>query len=126
MRELAARLLPVFLYAGLFSLVVNLLLLVPPLYMLQVFDRALTSRHVETLVLLTLAAAAALIVMMLLDVLRSRLLAGAAIVLDRSLGPKVIERLVAGAASRGGTAELTSGLRDVGTLRTFLTGQGVF
>ena len=125
MRVLVARLAPVFVYAAIFSFVVNALLLVPPLYMLQVFDRALTSRHGETLLLLTLAALGALGVMMLLDVLRSRLLAGAAIMLDRSLGPQVIERLVA-AAARGGTGELALGLRDVSTLRGFLTGQGIF
>lgn len=125
MRALIARLTPVFVYAALFSFVVNALLLVPPLYMLQVFDRALTSRHVETLALLTLAAMAALVVMMLLDVLRARLLAGAAIILDRALGPQVIERLVA-AAARGGAGDLSHGLRDVNTLRVFLTGPGIF
>jgi PrtD family type I secretion system ABC transporter len=118
-------LLPLALYAGLFSFAVNLLLLVPPLYMLQVFDRVLTSRHAETLVLLTLAAAAALLVMSLLDVLRSRLLAGAAIILDRVLGPQVIERLVA-AAARGQAGEHAQGLRDVSALRGFLTGGAVF
>lgn len=51
MKALAARLTPVFLYAALFSFAVNLLLLVPPLYMLQVFDRVLASRHTETLAL---------------------------------------------------------------------------
>ncbi|HEX5476805.1 MAG TPA: ABC transporter transmembrane domain-containing protein, partial [Burkholderiales bacterium] len=125
MRVLIGRLAPVFLYAALFSFGVNLLLLVPPLYMLQVFDRALASRHIETLTLLTVAAAGAIIVMMLLDVLRARLLAGAAIILDRNLGPRVIERLVA-AAARGGSAETVHGLRDVAILRGFLTGQGVF
>ena len=125
MRALIARLTPVFVYAAAFSFVVNALLLVPPLYMLQVFDRALTSRHGETLLLLTVAALGALAIMMLLDVLRSRLLAGAAIVLDRSLGPQVIERLVASAA-RGGSGELALGLRDVSTLRAFLTGQAIF
>jgi ABC-type protease/lipase transport system fused ATPase/permease subunit len=50
-------------YAALFSFAVNLLLLVPSLYMLQVFDRVLASRHVETLALLTVADAAALVIM---------------------------------------------------------------
>ena len=75
MRDLVSRFRPFFLYAGLFSLAINLLLLVPPLYMLQVFDRVLASRSVETLVVLTVAAIVALLVMALLDVLRARLLA---------------------------------------------------
>ncbi len=43
-----------FLYAGLFSLFINLLLLTTPLYSMQVFDRVLTSRSTETLLVLTL------------------------------------------------------------------------
>ena len=76
-RDLVSRLRPLFLFAGLFSLAINLLLLVPPLYMLQVFDRVLASRSGETLAVLTLAALIALVVMALLDVLRARLLAAA-------------------------------------------------
>ena len=52
MRALIARFGPYFVYAGLFSLVINALLLVPPLYMLQVFDRVLASRSGETLAML--------------------------------------------------------------------------
>ena len=44
MRDLVSRFRSLFVYAGLFSLAINLLLLVPPLYMLQVFDRVLASR----------------------------------------------------------------------------------
>ena len=63
MRELTARFRPFFLYAGVFSLAINLLLLVPTLYMLQVFDRVLTSRSDATLVVLTVAAVIALFAM---------------------------------------------------------------
>lgn len=45
---------PFLAYAALFSVFTNILLLVPALYMLQVFDRVLTSRSNETLLLLTL------------------------------------------------------------------------
>ena len=125
MRALVAPLAPVVAYAALFSFAVNLLLLVPPLYMLQVFDRVLTSRHVETLVLLTLAAAGALVIMSALDVLRARLLAGGAILLDRFLGPQVIERVIGAAASGRGAGDSAYSLRDVGTLRAFLTGPAI-
>ena len=47
MRKFLGRFRPFFVYAGLFSLVINLLLLVPALYMLQVFDRVLTSRSTK-------------------------------------------------------------------------------
>ena len=49
MRDLVSRFRPYFVYAGIFSLAINVLLLVPPLYMLQVFDRVLASRSDETL-----------------------------------------------------------------------------
>ncbi len=119
-----ARLRPFFLYAGLFSLAINLLLLAPTLYMLQVFDRVLASRSEETLVVLTVAVAIALFAMSLLEALRSRLLSAAGAALDRKLGPPVLEGLLAQAAKAGG-ADYVHGLRDVGTLRGVLTGQGV-
>jgi PrtD family type I secretion system ABC transporter len=124
MRDLTARLRSLLLYAGLFSLAINLLLLAPPLYMLQVFDRVLSSRSEETLVVLTVAAVVALAFMALLDVLRARLLVAAGVVLDRRLGPEVLDGLIAQSAKLAGGAYL-NGLRDVATLRGFLSGAGL-
>ena len=124
MRELISRFRPLFLCAGLFSLVINLLLLAPPLYMLQVFDRVLASRSEETLAVLSLAAVIALFAMMLLDVLRARLLAAAGAALDRRLGPRVLQGLMAQTARLSGAGHL-HGLRDVATLRAFFSGQGL-
>ena len=56
----ARQLRPFVLLAGAASLVLNLALLVPALYMLQVFDRVFASRSVETLVMLSLFALLAL------------------------------------------------------------------
>jgi len=123
-RDLVSRLTPLFLVAALFSLAINTLLLAPSLYMLQVFDRVLASRSEETLAVLTLAAVIALFVMMLLDVLRARLLAAAGATLDRRLGPRVLEGLMAQAARLSGASHL-HGLRDVATLRAFFSGQGL-
>ena len=125
MRQLLERFRPFFLYAGLFSLCINVLLLAPSLYMLQVFDRVITSRSNETLAMLTLAAAGALIVMAMLDLLRARLLAAAGVALDALLGPRVLDGLLENAAKLGGT-EYVHGLRDVNILRGFLTGNGIF
>ncbi len=124
MRELISRFRSLFLYAGLFSLVINLLLLAPPLYMLQVFDRVLSSRSEETLLALSVAAVVAVLVMALLDMLRARLLAAAGAALDRRLGPRVLEGLLAQTARLSGAAYL-NGLRDVATLRGFLGGTGL-
>ena len=124
MRALIARFSAFFLYAALFSLAINVLLLVPPLYMLQVFDRVLASRSEETLLVLTAAALGALLVMALLDVLRARLLAAAGAALDRRLGPRVIDGLLARSA-RLGAQEHAHGLRDAAALRAFLGGAGL-
>lgn len=113
-----------FLYAGFFSFFTNILLLAPAIYMLQVFDRVLTSRHEETLVMLTIITVAALVGMMLLEMVRSRVLAAAALAMDRRLGSVVLDRLLDGAI-RPGAEQNLHGLKDVATLRTFLTGPGI-
>jgi ABC-type protease/lipase transport system fused ATPase/permease subunit len=105
-----------FLFAGLFSLVINLLLIVPAVYMLQVFDRVMTSRSQETLVMLTLFTVVALVVMAALDFVRSQLLARGAVALDKTLGPIVLREMLAGrsrptpddAQHARGTAEIRS------------------
>jgi PrtD family type I secretion system ABC transporter len=123
-RDLVFRFKRLFVYAGLFSLAINLLLLVPPLYMLQVFDRVLASRSGETLAMLSVAAIGALLVMALLEVVRARLLAAASVALDRNLGPRVLDGLLAQTARLSGAAHL-NGLRDVAALRSFLAGPGL-
>ncbi len=125
MRELLARFRPFFFYAGLFSFFINLLLLVPVLYMLQIFDRVIASRSDETLVVLTIGAVMALLIGMVLELLRGRLLATAGIAIEKRIGPSVLSGLLMNARRPGG-AEYVSGLRDVNTLRTFLTGTGIF
>src|SRR3954449_815252 len=123
-RDLISRFRIYFVFAGFFSLVINALLLVPPIYMLQVFDRVLTSRSEETLVYLTVGGLSALVVMALLDMVRARLLGVVGAALDRRLGPRVLDGLIAQTARLGGSAYV-NGLRDVNTLRTFLGGPGL-
>src|SRR5438128_1728572 len=124
MQKLLAGLRPYLAFAGLFSLVLNLLLLAPSLYMLQVFDRVLTSRSNETLVVLSLAVLIALLTMAALDVTRAYVLAAVGAALDRMLGPKVLEGLL-GEASRLGGRDHAHALRDVHCVRTFFSGAGI-
>lgn len=112
-------------YAGIFSFFDNMLVLAAPLYMLQVFDRVLTSRSIETLAMLTLVTVGALLVMLGLEVLRARLLAATSILMDVALGEKVVHGLVKSAA-RLGSRDYAQGLRDVSVLRGFLTGNSIF
>jgi PrtD family type I secretion system ABC transporter len=115
---------PHFLFAGLFSLIINVLQLTVPLYMLQVFDRVLTSRSYETLVALSLIAGGALIVSLLLDLLRARLLLAAGVTLDGLASPAALTEIL----QRSGQPRNNLGgaeLKNVSTLRSFLTGPGV-
>jgi PrtD family type I secretion system ABC transporter len=61
--------------------------------------------------------------MMALDILRGRLLQAAGIDLDAALGPRVLANLVDRSAKGGGINGAS--LRDVATVRSFLTGQGI-
>ena len=114
-----------FVYAGLFSLFINVLMLTFPIYMMQLYDRVITSRSEETLIMLTIAALSAFFLHMMLEMLRGRLLLGAGIALDGLAGPPVLSGVL-GQAVRPGTNEYISGLRDVATVRSFLTGSGIF
>jgi ATP-binding cassette, subfamily C, type I secretion system permease/ATPase len=113
-----------FLFTGVFSFFVNLFLLAVPLYTLQVFDRVFSSRSPETLLLMTLLAIVALAAMAGLDLVRTRLLLAAGATLDRALGPKVIGGLLDEAA-RTGRLSSEASLRDVASLRSYLTGPGI-
>lgn len=110
--------------AGLFSLFINLMLLGPILYMLQVFDRVLTSRSEPTLYMLTVVVAIALLAMAFVDMARGRLMVMAGRKVDELLGERVLKHLIrnASAVSRSGYLH---GLKDIATLRGFLTGNNV-
>ena len=115
---------PYFVSAAAFSLVINLLMLLPALYMLQVFDRVLTSRHPETLVLLTVLTLSGLSVMMLLDVLRARVLAAVALAMDKRNAAPLLCRLLDG-ARRPRARHDVHGLKDLATLRALFTGPAI-
>lgn len=115
---------PTLVIAGLFSLFINLMLLGPVLYMLQVFDRILASRSVPTLIMLTMAVAISLFAMAMVDVARGRLMVSAGRRVDELLGERVLKHLVRNASSVGRTGYL-HGLRDIASLRGFLAGNNV-
>lgn len=105
----------------LFSAVLNLLYLAPSIYMLQVYDRVLTSGGILTLIYLSLVLVAALGTLAFLDGSRVRLLAAMAKRLDRIVSPHVLRA----ALQREGRAAAGAAqpLREFDTLRSALTGQ---
>jgi len=106
------------------SLAINLALLTPSLFMMQVYDRVLVTRSVETLVMLLLLAAVSLAVFGALDLARSRILTLLGMALERRFGPGLLSGLIVAHARRS-TAGESDGLKDLATLRGFLSGQGV-
>jgi PrtD family type I secretion system ABC transporter len=120
----AKQLRPFMLLAAAASLALNLALLVPALYMVQVFDRVFASRSVETLVMLTVIAAGALALAYCMDTVRARALAWAGGALDRRLSPLALASVLRNAAGPAGRAD-TDALRDIAQLRGFLGGTGI-
>jgi PrtD family type I secretion system ABC transporter len=109
---------------ALFSGVINVLMLVGPLYMLQIYDRVLASRSVPTLVALSSLLVAAYAFQGVLDVIRSRIVVQSAMLLDRHLGTAVHDAVLRlGVASRR-AADAHQPLRDLDQIRQFLTGAG--
>ncbi len=111
-------------WALLFSLAMNLALLAPSLFMLQVYDRVLVTRSVETLVMLAVLAGVTLAAFGALDQVRSRLLTVVGMSVERRFGPPILSQLiVANARQTGGGVQ--DGLRDLATVRGFLSGPAI-
>jgi PrtD family type I secretion system ABC transporter len=114
---------PLLFVAG-FSFFVNLLLLAPALFMLQVFDRVLTSQSQETLIVLLLGVAVALGLMAMLDYLRGRLQGVAGNLIAEQLSPTVAKLMLVHTARRAERSP-SEGLRDVAGLRNLFSAQGL-
>ncbi|MFT4192794.1 MAG: type I secretion system permease/ATPase, partial [Comamonas sp.] len=110
---------------GVFSAVVNLLMLVPAVYMLQVYDRVLPSRNGATLLMLTLMMLGLYAFLALLDYARARLAIRLGSQLDMALNTRVFGATFE-TNLRGGALPASQPLGDLATLRQFLTGQTLF
>lgn len=110
-----------FINALIFSAMVNLLYLVPTLYMMQVYDRVVPTGGMLTLALLTVVAVFALGALAALDWLRTRLLIRAGLRLDKLLAAKVLARTV---DNQSGAPSLQA-MREFDNVRAAVSGQGV-
>lgn len=116
--------LPGFGTAIFFSLFVNLLVFVGPLYMLQVYDRVITSRSEATLIALTLIAAFLLVVYATLERVRSAVLVRLGILFDTAARAELFEKVLHGTLRQPGKGHHQA-LRDLDAIREFLTGAGL-
>lgn len=114
-----------FITIGTFSAVINLLGLTPSLYMLQVYDRVITSRNEITLLMLTLIMLGAYLFIGALETIRSFVLIRVGARFDMQLNKRIygaaFERNLKSAGANAGQA-----LNDLTTVRQFLTGSAVF
>ena len=111
--------------AAIFSLFINLLMLTPTIYMLQVYDRAVGSNSTSTLLMLTLLAVVLFITLGALEWVRSQILIRVSTRFDLLLNERLYRVLFRQALVSGGKASAQP-LNDLLVLRQFLTGNGLF
>ncbi|MFA9215938.1 MAG: type I secretion system permease/ATPase [Sphingomonadaceae bacterium] len=114
-----------FITVGTFSAISNLLMLVPSLYMLQVYDRVLASRNEVTLLMLTLMMLAAYAFMGALELIRSFVLVRVGAQFDMQLNKRVYTAAFEQNLKKTG-ANAGQALVDLTNLRQFLTGNALF
>ncbi|MFF7063832.1 type I secretion system permease/ATPase [Pseudomonas sp. NPDC008258] len=108
-----------------FSGVINVMMLTPAVYMLQVYDRALVSRNVTTLSMLTLLVVGLFLLMSALEMTRTRVLIRVGNCLDMALNRRIFSAAFERNLSRAG-GNPAQALQDLAQVRQFLTGNGLF
>jgi PrtD family type I secretion system ABC transporter len=111
-----------FITVGVFSFFINLAMLNGPLFMLQVYDRVLTSQSHDTLIFLTILAVGILVFQSLLEVARSDLLIRAGAKLDSELSGETFGLSL---DAHNKVMSSAQGLRDLDAVRGFLAGPGL-
>ena len=113
-------------WAFVFSLFVNLLVLTPTLYLMQVYDRVLLSGSLYTLAAISIIALLFFLVMGFAEWVRARLIVRAGAHLDAQLHQRVFDASFETALGGTGTGKSVQGFSDLTQLRQFLTGAGLF
>lgn len=106
---------------AIFSGFLNVLMLAPSLYMLQVYDRVLTSRNETTLAFLTILLIGAFVFMGALEAIRTWVLVRVGTRLDAELNARVFNATFERSLMQSGS-NATQPMHDLNTLRQILTG----
>ena len=109
---------------AMFSGMSNLLMLTSAVFMLEVYDRVLPSRSVPTLVALLLLATGMYAAQAIIDMIRSRILVRVGRSLDEAMSGRVYDAIVRLPLKVGNRGEGTQPIRDLDTVRGFLSGIG--
>lgn len=110
---------------GVFSMIVNLLMLVPSIYMLQVYDRVLASRNSYTLLMLTVIIVAMYILLAALEYVRGQVVIRVGARLDLHMNKRVYTAAFE-QNLKNGRGNAGQALNDLTTIRQFVTGQALF
>nr|CBA32010.1 Alkaline protease secretion ATP-binding protein aprD [Curvibacter putative symbiont of Hydra magnipapillata] len=124
LRHALRQLRSAFVTVAVFSGFLNLMMLAPSLYMMQVYDRVLGSRNETTLFVLTLLVLGAYLFMAALETIRSWILVRVSARLDHLLGLRVLSATFERMLRQPGNSS-TQPLHDLTTLRQSLTGPGL-
>jgi len=121
LREVLLSCKSVFISVAAFSAVINLLMLTPAIYMLQVYDRVISSHNSMTLLMLTLILLGLYLLMAALEFIRSRVLVRLSSQLDLQLSQQVYSSSFIASLRQGGF-NANQSLGDLNSIRQFLTG----
>lgn len=110
---------------GLFTAVINLLMLAPAIYMLQVYDRVLASANTMTLLMLTVLVLGVFVFIGLLEWVRSAVVIRLGTQIDMQLNQPVFNAAFA-ANLKGHNTPAAQALNDLTVLRQFATGNALF
>lgn len=115
-----------FIWAGIFTFFINILQLVPVIYMLQVFDRVVPTGNKSTLLMLTLILTVLYFTMGALEWVRSQMLVRVSSRLETLLNERLYQVSYKQALISGGQKSSAQALDDLTSLRQFMTGSGLF
>jgi ATP-binding cassette subfamily C protein PrsD len=113
-----------FIAIALFSGMSNLLMLTGALFMLEVYDRVLPSRSVPTLVALLILVACLYGAQGIIDMIRSRILVRIGLSLDESMSMRIYDTIVRLPLKVGSKGDGAQPIRDLDSVRGFLSGSG--
>ena len=115
-----------FIWAAFFSMVINILQLVPTIFMLQLYDRVVPTGNKSTLLMLTLIMVVLFLTMGSLEWVRSQILVRVSTRLETLLNKRLFQVSYKQALFSGGQSASGQALDDLTSLRQFLTGNGLF
>lgn len=107
-------------FVALFSVMINFLMLTVPIYLMQLSDRVLVSRSLDTLIMLTAGALGAIVLLALFDMVRRYVLTRIGMRLETELGGPLLAASIDQSASGAGSD--IQGLRDLSSVRAFISG----